>query len=391
MDSSNKPVTSASSENQISEPRKPTARKRAQRFSGRKIFAALTVSLLLGGFYYWDRPRRMCQSAKRIIDSEPNQAAALLEEAVSASNGNYPDAQLLWTHALLRAGRWQEAIGCFSFIKTPSALDSDRLFDLGKEAAESGVSLLATNVFEAVSPESPSYPAATAELMKLKFAVSDWSTVIELSDQLNEVTSLPPPIATLMTAMCYEKLMNHEKSINGYKQYLSTGQTQDLPEELLAIRSLQRLSAELGDGREARKWLERLRQKTELTSSDRISEADLLRLEGEPAAAEQIVNDVLSVGHRIVAAIQLRGVLAMERGAWLAAETDFREVLQTQERWNKLAHYKLAQVLLRQGRSEDAEHHFQRNREINETSVRILKLESAQSETLGLKQATLGS
>ncbi|MEZ6121638.1 MAG: hypothetical protein R3C49_00525 [Planctomycetaceae bacterium] len=314
-------------------------------------------------------------SARQLINDDPAQAAIVLEEAVRLSDGNYPAAQLLWARSLLLSGQWQEAIGCFSLIKDPAELPGEMLLQLGDEARSAHVPLLANNVWESITAESAVYPSALERLMELQFEKSQWSAVAKLGLQLVQLRPQMSAKAILMIAVSYEQLLDYKRSLELYGRCLEPSAAPDLNTSLMALRGLQRLTAILGETRQSRSWFEKLRTLTALTPADRVAEASLLRLEGEPTAATEIIREVISSGYKATAAVQLRALLAFERGEWVEAESDFRDIVR-KESWNKLAHYKLAQCLLRQGRNDEAERHFARNREINEVSTQILRLES---------------
>ena len=77
-------------------------------------------------------------------------------------------------------------------------------------------------------------------------------------------------------------------------------------------------------------------------------------------------------------------MLAFDKGDYDTAESDLRAVLQSQP-WNRQAHYKLAQILLRSDRKEEAQGHLDENRRLTELSNRVLELQSTRRS--GTKEA----
>lgn len=64
----------------------------------------------------------------------------------------------------------------------------------------------------------------------------------------------------------------------------------------------------------------------------------------------------------------------MDAADYQAAVIDFKQILR-QAPWNKQAHYKLAQVLIKLGETTAAELHFKENRRLLGLSNRILELQ----------------
>lgn len=378
----NNSQSSAREATAASVPTKRRSRRRARQYSGRSIGLVVVLLSCAGGWYHLDRPRRIFNTAASMIDQNPAKAAVLLEEAVGLADGDYPAAQLLWTRSLLRSGRWQEAIGCFSLIKSPSSLDGDELFRLGEEAEAANIPLLSINASEAIPADHPRHAAAMDRSFRVKFRGGRWLSAIKLAERLR-ASDLPLGAeATLIVAISYERIGNYRKALDAYGRYLEFEEDRPEAHRRQALSSLFRLFVKLGDISQSRHWLGKLKTETGLSSLDtsiRVSEAKLLRLEGDMDSAEKLVNDVLKSEPTHIGAVNQRGILSMERGNWKVAEQDFRKVLKT-EPWNKQIQYKLAQVLQRQGRDSEAEIHFQKNRELTRISQRILDLQSVRHE-----------
>lgn len=343
----------------------------------------LIVGAVFWGWHSLYHPYALYRSAQAQFEKNPRKAAQFLEEAVAASDGTYPKAQLLWCRSLLRMNRWQEAIGCFTLIQEPSTLPGEQLLELAHEASAAGVPLLAAFSFEAVPQGSSVFQQANMGLLEVRYHQGHWMAVIELSNQL----AAPLNAGVLFKiARSYEQLGNFPRSDATFRRFLETPE-QTEQDRIAALRSLLRMSIASGDGTTARDWLTRLQETVLPEPMDEVLEARLLRMEGKTVAAAKKVDDILAVYAGFPLAIELRGTLAVDRGDWQGAEKDLQTTIRINP-WNKSAHYKLGVVLRQQGRTKEAGKHFDRNRKLTEAASRILELQkqkasgSAETERL---------
>lgn len=341
---------------------------------------ALGLSLVIAAGWAWYRliePRWLYQEARQASVQNPRRAAELLEIAVNQSNGDFPEAQLLWSRTLLHLGQRVEALGCFSMIKQPDQLVAEDVLKLAHEARQSGEFLLTSLALEAIPHHSDHSPEARQLLLQLRLDEQRYLDVLTLGRSLT--TDQPDlPLPYFLMAQAHEQLGDPQAALTCYQTaLLYAGQ---LPPEVVPItfRRSVRIALQMGQFDEARQWADELGKYAPPTVEDRLAQAELLRLSGETEAAWRLVNDLAKQAPANVAVLELRGTLAMEQREDAAAEHDFREALQAQP-WNKGVHYKLAQVLQRAGRKSEAESHFQENRRLTEISVRILALQKQQS------------
>jgi tetratricopeptide (TPR) repeat protein len=334
---------------------------------------ALAIGISAGvAWWFSARPAALYRQARQQFAGDPQRAAELLELAVAASDGDYPKAQLLWTRALLRTGRWDEALGCFSFIREPGSLDADELLTLTDEALAAGVPLLAAYAVNAVPVHSPRWPDALQRKLALCRLQQNWPCVAELGAQLTTLDPLRAEAWRLL-GEAHERLMNPPQAAIAYRNSLEREPDAALREPVL--RRLIHLLIELGDADEARRQTWQLSAIRPLTAEDKLLEAKLQRLEGNLEAAWQTVHSVLESTPGDLQSLELRGALALDRGELNVARRDLEAVL-SQQPWNKPAHYKLGQMLIRMGQPEAARQHLDENRRLTALSLRILELQS---------------
>ena len=339
-------------------------------------FAAVFAVLIIAPTVWWamsNDTARVCRQASELLATDPNRAAAMLEQAVADAGGDAPDAQLLWTRALLAAGRPAEALGCFSLMSNPSAADPKKLLQLADAATSSGNLLLARFSLEAIPANSSDRPAVLHRLIALSQQTGNVGPVMAMA---RELLTLQPDNAEswLAVAQAEEQQMELHDAVRSYGEVLK--RQRDPERRAFVLRTLVRLQVLLGEREAARSSFEELTTTTALELADRINEVLLLRLEGETEQAQQKIEEVLALSPDNLLARETRGTLAFNRGDNDTARRDFEAVVRDQPR-NKQAHYKLAQVLLRLGHQDEAQKHFQENRRLTDISTHILKLQAS--------------
>ena len=317
-----------------------------------------------------------CREAEKLLATNPNQAAAILEQAVMNAGGNAPNAQLLWTRALIRARRPDEALGCFSLITSPSAVDHGQLLILAEEATASGDFLLARLVLEAIPEKSKARADALERLITVYQQLGDAASAKTMAEELN-VLQPQNSAGWLAIAQFQEQQMEPHAALRSYQQILK--HERDEEQRRPALQSVVRILVLLGEREDARKYFDELSDNGRLEPDDQLNEVLLLRLEGETESAWQKINSFMATSSGNVQGREIRGTLAFGRGDTEAALKDFQTVVNEQPA-NKQSHYKLAQALIRLDRKQEAQEHLERNRELTEISARVLQLQS-RSET----------
>lgn len=131
----------------------------------------------------------------------------------------------------------------------------------------------------------------------------------------------------------------------------------------------------MGNTAEARTEFDKLQSGGASTSTEsRLTEAQLLFLEGKLKEAEQILDQSTFTAQELTDSKLLRAKLLMERSQFDAAITELRECI-IRAPANQDAHYLLGQALARSGKSAEAKVQLEKHRELLDLKVRINALE----------------
>ncbi len=332
----------------------------------------LAIIVLAGLWWFAVRPQLLVRQAREILSSDPQAAARLLEDAVTASLLGARDAEVLWARALVRSGQAEEALGCFGLIKSPELAEAGGLLDLADDAMVAEMSLLAVLTLEAIPTDSPQRGEALERLISIKQQFGDSVAALKLATEWTQ--SQPANAASWRTkARLHEQRLEFPEAILDYREALTREANATGRAEIQ--RSQVRLLIVLGEREEARKVQAELSRTAIVpTTADQLLDAQLRRMEGDIDGAWSEVEKVLQVEVSHLVALELRGTLAMDRHEYARAEADWEAILQRQP-WNKAVHYKLAQTLAKLGRETESASHFAENRRLLKLSLRILELQ----------------
>jgi len=342
------------------------------------------VALTYGAWETLLRPRYLFDRAVASLDQDPLQAAQLSEEAFATSMVPFPRAQLLWTRALLKSGRWDEAVGCYSLIEAPGQLPSVELIQLGDESMQAGFPMLATFAFEAVPPQSLDYVQAIDGLIQVRGAEQNWPQVAELS---NKVESNKLAIESqFLIAVGFESQLKFQAAESFYQRVAeSESASAELKEK--ASRALTRIALRLGERSKADKWISQCHARSTNDWELQLMQARLLRLQGNRDAAMKAVDALLASSPNHTEANLLRGSLSLEAGLAADAAVRLQRVIDNNP-YSKEGHYKLALALRQLGQPAQAKLHFAENRELNEASLTILELQGKPSKDITKSERT---
>lgn len=358
---------------------KRRAKQNTRRRPRRRIaIVILMVTGIAACGWYLGRPYLLVREAKTILATDPQEAASLLEQVVASNGDSFPDAQVLWSRALLRSGRWEEAIGCFSQIQPVADVDSGDLLALAEDANLANIPLLEVMALDAVQTTDTRRAEAIIRLLELRRKAGDLRRTILHAEELTQLRPQEPG-GWLAKARAHEQMMALPEAISSYKAALECNLSDDARSQTL--RALVQLQVQTGDIQNARSFQEQLKKISQpLSIPDQINEARLLRLEGDIANSRVQIDNVLLRAPDNPEALELSGTLAMEQSDYEKAEISFSKVLSVQP-WNKKAHYKLGQVLSRSGQTEKAATHFNENRRLLRLSTRIVELQQNEERT----------
>lgn len=356
----------------VSETKRRARQKSRRRPRRRIVIMVLMVTGIAVGGWYFGRPYLLFREAKFLLATDPQTAASLLEQVVASEGDSFPGAQVLWSRALLRSGRWEEAIGCFSQIRTVADIDSGDLLALAKDANMANMPLLEVMALEAIQATDSRRADAAIRLLKLRQKAGDLRRTILLAEEL---TQLRPQESGgwLAKARAHEQMMALPEAVSSYKAALECNLSDD--ERSQTLRALVQLQLQSGDIQNARSFQEQLTKLAQpLSIPDQINEARLLRMEGDIPNAQVQIDSILLQAPDNAEALELSGTIAMEQSDDEKAEIAFSKVISIQP-WNKKAHYKLGQVLSRLGQTEKAASHFNENRRLLSLSTRVVELQ----------------
>ena len=358
-------------------------RKSPSRFSRRnrrRLLLFCIFSIAVGSIaWHYGSPHFYLWQARRLIQKDPAAAAMLLEQNVLAASGSFPEAEVLWSHSLLKTGRWMEALGAFSQIKHLDSVNPTALVALAKESMERKAYSLAGLASNAVRNDAKERPQAIEILLGLAEREHNYEAVLGLTDEMDRL--VPERSGTsLLRARALEQLMDLPAAAIAFEAALESAENID--DKTQVLRSLVRIYIQLAKPVEARARLNRLSSESSaaLSIDDRLNEAKLQRLEGRIEDARRSLEEVLRSGKYDSQVLELRATLAMDSRDYQAAVIDLESVLSDQP-WNKQAHYKLAQALTKCGRSDEAQKHLKENRRLLELSNRIVLLRKKPNRT----------
>ena len=344
----------------------------------RLALGVLAIVLLFGLWWCGVRPLLLVREARAKLETDPEAAAGLLEDAMASSLTNQRDAYVLWTRALVRSGQGEEALGCFGMIPSPELAEAGGLVDLADDAIQARMALLAKLSLEAIPPTSTRRSAAVERLISIQRMYEKSDAALKLADEWSQLEP-KNPAPWVAKAQIHEQQLQFTEAKQDYREFLAR---EKHPEpRSVGLRSLVRLLILLGEREETRVLQDELTQTwTTPTAEDQLHEAQLRRLEGDIDGARSEVEKVLQAESGNLVALELRGTLAMDRHDDARAEADLATILKDQP-WNKAVHYKLAQTLAKLGREAESASHFAENRRLNQLSTRVLDLQGRKDRT----------
>lgn len=360
-------------------PAQQVGRAEPFRITWKQLGVGSLACLLAGGAWlYVGRPYLLVHQARELIENDPAQAAALLDEALDGTLLSNPENELLWSRALLRSGRWDEALGCFSQISKPQELDGSALLELADDAAARNVSLLTVMALEAIPRDTPARTGAIQRLVEIRKREGDTEAIEKLASEW-ALRDPDQPDPWQLLAAIHEQQMLLSEAVQDYRKWVDREKTPERRME--GLRSLVRTLIALGERDEARVRLTELSKTSPRPQLvDQLYDAQLKRLEGDIEGAWAGINEVLRVEPSHLTALELRGTLAMDRADPARAVEDFERVLRVQP-WNQQTQYKISQCLTRLGRSAEALPHLEESKRLLKFSNRILELIGKQNLT----------
>jgi predicted Zn-dependent protease len=318
-----------------------------------------------------DNPGELYQRALAIWADDPRGADQILERAIAASAGDFPDAELLRCRALLAGDRTNLAVECFEQMLHPASGDPELLLQLAQQAQQKGNLYLAERAAKLIPPGDSRRPAALQLLVATQMRIGQQDAALERCREW--VASAPGDYqAQRQLAGLLRQRRQVLPAIESCRAALRLAP--DGGSDQRAIRrELIELLITVHDAAGARGEFDQLA--TDGSADDlALIEAYVLRLEGRFEEALQRVDVELRRRPKNSEAQFLRGTLLFDLERYAESAQSLAETVRERPAF-KEAHYKLAQAYQRLGKTKQAEVHFDRSTRLTRLAEEHLELE----------------
>ncbi len=339
---------------------------RKRRFT---ILIALLLIAACGYGYqsYW-RPYQLFQQAKNVSSNNFKVSERLLEDAIIAAGGSYPEAELFRATILGSHGFWDEAMGAFSLIEDKEKLNSNKVITLGELAAGSGQVHLARNCFKAAlksAPEANVY----RHLIRLELSVGNEDRARTYCQQLLSIDAEDPTAWQVLGTVAMRQ-MEPTVARDAFRKALSLG----VAEASLVREDLVQVLIDNGEYDGARTELKKLKSEGPLTVRASLEDAYLLRLSGESQQALVVTEQLIESNNPPpLPAILLAGILNLDLAHLEIAVAFLKQVVEVQPH-NKEAHFKLALAYRQLDQDEQAKEHLSQSQYLTDQAITLLEV-----------------
>lgn len=346
----------------------------AERRSKRPILWTLgaVLALCLSAGWWWVlRPWQWTSQADALLSHDPAQADALAEEVINLDTVRVQQAWLVRCRAQVALNHPLEALGAFAQIQHPESCDAGAWCALIEETLNKQQDLLADLALSAALKFSSERRRVLTLALPLK---SKTMPAAELTALISELRRIAGEHAASWHSIgiAEQDQGRFAGAIEAYRQAVVLSAASQ-PIWLDARRSLSQLLILLGRFAEAEPLMTEVLSVSQGAAEDLVRMAQLKRAAGNPNAATELLNCVLERNSKDLTARLLRGTLRADQGLLAEAREDFEECLRLSPT-NDEAHYRLSQVLRRQGRFADAETHATEHQRLSELKRRLLEI-----------------
>jgi tetratricopeptide (TPR) repeat protein len=365
-----RPTPTRSSQDSLSVEDVLAARRRRQRWS-----IPIGVVLLSVGLIYLatrESADSLYRKAKAVYATNPPASLALVEQSIARAAGNAPAAQVLRCRLYGRASQWDEALGYFDLIPHIEDAPADELTALGIEAMEAQQSYLARLALQRAGEiTSPDQQTALERLAVLELSIGRTEAAWKVLERL-KVLDAQNPTAAIIAG----RILREERNPSGAEaQFQIAMENCQVPHAChLARRGRAAALLDLGDVALARRLWDQ-RDATQETPEDLLLLATLQRLEGAPGAALNTLSQLSPQDQNGEQAALLLGVCHLDLGDFQAAQKTLRGLI-ARNPYHKEAYHKLALSQQRLGLAEEARKNLLRSQELIGLADRILDLKS---------------
>lgn len=344
-------------------------RRRVPRFAALSL---IVVALAAVGVWWYVSPWRWIRQAEAILAHEPAQADALAEAALNNGTNAESRAWLVRCRAQLALRHPLEALGAFSQIKHLEQCDAAAWCALIEESQTAGHTLLADMAMSAALQFRDERARVLTLILPTKASLLPEAEVGLLVQELRGLAG-QHPASWRAIGLAEQSRGRLAEAVEAYRQTLALSEVSQ-PIGVLCRRELAQLLIDLGEFSAAESLvLEVLKASTSVTGDDQVRLAQLRRSSGDRAGAKKILDDLLSHQTEHLPALLLRGTVLTELDQLPAAKAEFTKCLQISPSHAE-AHYRLSQLLLRQGEIDLAAKHVREHQRLSDLQQRLLEL-----------------
>ncbi len=333
------------------------------------IGLAIAVAFLL---YFKARPQRLFEEAERQVAIDLSESERLLEEAIAAADGDFPDAQFLYCQVLAAQRRWDEALGAFGSISDASGIEPSGLVEFAGRARAGGADLLMLLALRAARQPGPELPDVLRKLIAIEIQAGRLELALE---NCRELLDLEPEdgVAWRILGTILLEQKEPAAAANAFEKALARLR---VPGQLALVRQhLVEALLDAGLTENAREQLKILSESHVLSDETKLQEAYLDRLEGQADAAIKTVETLLEQTRSNEVKLRahlLRGLLWLDKDQPEKAAFSL-EIVVSGQPYNKEAHHKLAQAYRQTNQIEKAQLHAGKAQKLTNQAVELLE------------------
>jgi tetratricopeptide (TPR) repeat protein len=341
------------------------------------VFVAVIVSAAAVGWWAWTAaypvPTKLLEQATTLAARDPAQAERLLQRAIVAAGGNFPEAEMALCRLCAERGDWKSALPLFARLDLGacSSVFLNRFGELALKERQTTEGIAALS--EVRRRKTPESIAALDALFAYYRRQNQERQMLDCGHELAELGEGQPELWWKLLEMLDKRQLETE-----YLDTLRTAVERNLPaRDKTEMRH--RLVARLVDHSDAalaRHELAPLLENEGLSPRVKTHQAAICRLEGRPDEALKLLNAALQVTGERPEVVRLRGLIHLDLGMYEDAAADFRKGI-AEDPYDLVGHFKLAEAYRKLGQLDLAGRHQQIADQIRDKRQRINKLREA--------------
>lgn len=331
---------------------------------GLSIFVLSALAVV--GWFCWTGEKPETIFRRALVARSSSDRIRLFQQALTAAKGDYTEAKIHLCLELARIKDWDQLEQNFESLDaracTPRQLTE--LAQLCLDGEQWRTAELVLTRADAASID------AEARLLLLCALYQGTGRNQDFMETARALTKVKPGDARYwwLLAQIQEQLDNTTDAIRVYQFALS--QSLPAPEITNMRRRLVELSLDVGDAKLARQQVDALLGSGARGPEMHVFAARLAHLEGHPKQALDALEIALRELGENPEALRLRGILHLELGQLLSAESDLKQVTALTPS-DEIAFFKLAEVYRRLSQGEQAPHYEKLARQNHETYLTL--------------------